>query len=514
MSATNEPHLVIARDFSEVRIHALAGTDPGLVNPLVLAKRLEQTGIEVTDAVRAHLSAFAKHYGKGQAELGAVVARAVPGIRGRDGRVQWSPGIDPHPPHHDAHGAQPTPATTRPGAQHTDHYSGRTYRRVLANTTLGQVVPPTDGTPGTDVRGQPFFTRGNPATLTVDETTVRRDADGALIALIDGLPMLEGGRLSIVSGITLPGGVDFTTGHLDVEGDVVVGQGVRPGFKVKTTGDLTIEGLVEIGELSCGKNLHLRTGMAGGGRGQLHINGDAHVGYLEGVNGTIDGKLTADREIVNCKLQVGGDLDAHNATVLGGEVTVGGSCLLKAIGSEAYRPTTLILGGAPLLERIEAQILQGIAALDAKCAQLAREEDRIRAKPRPSASERERLTEFAYEVAEIQQTRAAKAIEIEKIQSLVQTQRKLDLTIGKIIHPHVRLVIAGATVQFAQAAKGPLTIFWDAHQQLLCRVGTGDPKPLNTIATVIPPPAVQPTPGHDPSVGAARPAPTPGAKAA
>ena len=135
--------------------------------------------------------------------------------------------------------------------------------------------------------------------------------------------------------------IDISTGNIEFHGTVIVRDGVRDRFEVKATEDIIVDGLIEAATINCGRNFTCRRGMAAKGQGQLVVDGDAVVGYLNNVKGRIKGNLTVQREMINCDLVIGGDLICDQGTVIGGNVVVRGSVRVAALGSKAETSTSL-----------------------------------------------------------------------------------------------------------------------------------------------------------------------------
>jgi hypothetical protein len=156
---------------------------------------------------------------------------------------------------------------------------------------------------------------------------------GRISAQADGELMLVGDEAWISNDLVIPGNVDFSVGRVAFTGNVTINGGVRSGFSVKCGGDLHIGGLVEVADIDCHGSLNSRGGIAGDGRATLAVGGRTHIVYLDGVHGRVGGDLEVERELVNCRLVIGGALSCAAATIMGGEIAVTGSLLVKSLGS-------------------------------------------------------------------------------------------------------------------------------------------------------------------------------------
>lgn len=494
----NQPRLIISKDMAEARLCADAGLSHATVNAGVLRERLRAAGIEITPFVVDALAKFeAAYHGR---PLEMVVAMATPSMKGADGRIDFLPQFDPTKPvtasdvadhaEHDAieahtdtpHAHTHTHTHTHHGPARRDHYAGKAHVHVSEGTRIGTLLQPEQGTPGRDVLGNPTACLGAPCPIRVD-ASLRIESSGAVVVAKPGVLNLVHDVLSVSQVLEIPGTLDFTVGHVDVEGDVRIGNGVRPGFKIRATGSVSIKGLVEVGDITCAE-LAVNGGIAGGGRGEIHVAKDAHFNYADGVKGVIGHNLFVASELTNCHLAVGEDLKAPGATIFGGEIIVTGSLQARVLGSEAFRPTTLVLGDVPLLLRPRRELLAVIATAETKVKALHEEEKLLKSTARLSAPQRERLTEFAYELSEAERAHAAAVARLAEIDLAVAAKKKLQVEVTRSIHPKVRLVVDEHFAEFNTEVNGPLKIMWNEAHELVCQFATGAVKPLSDFAII------------------------------
>lgn len=490
----NQPRLVINKDMSEARLVADAGLSRAAINAATLRDRLRGTGIEITQFVIDALARFEAGYHGRPLEM--VVAKATPALKGADGRIEFLPQFDPtkpvtasdvvqHAEHDAAEAHTDTPhqhAHAYHGPARRDHYAGKAHVHVTEGTRVGTLLQPEQGTPGRDVLGNATACLGAPCPIRIDDS-LRVESSGAVVVAKDGVLNLVNNVLSVSQVLEIPGALDFTIGHVDVEGDVRIGNGVRPGFKIRATGAVTIKGLVEVGDITCGE-LAISGGIAGAGRGELHVAKDVHFNYADGIKGVIGQNLFVASELTNCHLVIGEDLKAPGATIFGGEIAVTGSLQAKVLGSEAFRPTTLVLGEVPLLLRPRRELLAIIATAEAKVKALQEEEKLLKANTRLNAPQRERLTEFAYHLSEAERAHAVAVARLAEVDLVVATKKKLQVEVSKAIHPKVRLVVGEHFAEFTSEVKGPVKIMWNEAHELVCQFASGAVKPLSDFATI------------------------------
>ncbi len=481
MSADGEINVSITSDGEQATLSAPPGLSPEMVSPQALTLIVQQAEVLIDQSVERNIAEFSASYGDGDCEHTAVIATATPPVPGDDARIEWSEGFDPSPQASTDDAGEPS-SDDQDKAR--DHYEGQNYVVVKAGGVIGVVHPATDGTDGTDVRCRVIKPRpGKPIAIKF-HSSVSADAQGQITAQIDGVLVLARGELSVSQMLDVSGDVDFSTGHIDFDGSVTVAGAVRPGFTVKASKDIRIGKLIEGADISCAGDMVARSGMVGQGRGTIAIGGNAQFPYLDSVKGTVKGNLVVEREIIDCRLTIGKDLKCPNGAILGGEVEVTGSLVVKVLGSEGWTPTTVALGDVPMLRENRTVIAKAAEALKPKLEKFAEEKRLMEMNPRPSPSEKERLTEISFEASELETKLRACTAKLSEIDAAVKSRRKLDVHITKTIHPKVKLRVGDATVLFKEAVTGPVWICWDAKGQLVYRTSSGTVRPLAEIARV------------------------------
>lgn len=493
MTANQETQVQIAADGSQATLIAPPGLATAMVTPSSLASVVKAAGVLIDKEVAREIAAFAAAYGSGVTERRTIIARSVPPVAGEDGRMEGHQGFELIISSGHAPGSV---------AERTDHYAGLNYVQVKTADIVGAAHKPTEGTDGRDVRGGVIKAQpGKPIPIKL-HPTLTLDSLGRIIAEKDGVLVLRENELSVIQSLEVPGYVDFSTGHITFAGSVKIAGGVRPGFKVTADGDIHVGGLIESAEIRCGADFVARGGMAGSGRGTISVGRNAQIVYLDKVTGTCSGNLDVEREIVDCKLVVGQDLNCPNGAILGGEIAVTGSLVVKVIGSAACIPTTISLGDVPLLQASRRAAVKVVDQIKQTLTQLTAQERLVKMKPRPSAADREMLTETAYELSQQNNELVKWTAKLDAIEIAARERRKLDLHIAKAIHPNVKFHIGEFAIHFKDTVKGPVWIYWDEQRQLVYKTGSVAPRALSEIAQIVRMPAARPAEGTKSAVAA------------
>lgn len=137
---------------------------------------------------------------------------------------------------------------------------------TIENVSKGQVLasktPAGPGAAGMSVLGEEIPARdGKDAHLRAGQNVVLSDDALHVSALIDGMPKIDGSRVSVQPMIVIMGDVDFSTGNINFQGSVKVGGNVLPGFTVKATQDIEIGGVVEGASIESGGRVSVKGGV-------------------------------------------------------------------------------------------------------------------------------------------------------------------------------------------------------------------------------------------------------------
>ncbi len=456
---------------------------PGDFNPLFLneAAALEiihlnnvQISEDTKQAIREMIAQF--HANPCLSDL--VIAEFTPPQHGKPGRLEWEPEFDPNRSAIAAHSA-PADAGTN-----VDHRSRTSYQSVAEGQRLATIVPPTEGVDGRDVTGRLLPAKTGVAIKSKFGPNINVAEDGAVTAAIAGLLISNKGQFTVTPVFEVPGAVDFSTGNIDFKGSVEIKEGICGRFLVRATENIIVGGLIEAATIECGGNFIARTGIAARDRGDLRVGGQAEVGFLNDVRGLIKGDLLVRREIMNCRLVVGGSVLGDAAVIIGGELSVANALRVARLGADGGTRTIIAMGGAPLLAiQIKQHRKQEQITLT-RLEDLRARYDTLRI---GGVSEPEKLLELKSQItaceAEVD-TLARKIAEAENSMQRLAQGRDSEIQVSKVIHPQVHLRLGGVDVVFEKDLKGPLRIVVDESGRPVFRQGQGSTRPLSEAAHI------------------------------
>ncbi len=202
------------------------------------------------------------------------------------------------------------------------------------------------GENGIDVRGKPIVAyRGKEQRmLKVKGVTISEDRL-VYMAAIHGKVEYANDKLTVTNVYEINSDVDYLTGDISFEGDLIIHGNIAAGMALKATGSITVSGHVESAKIEAGKDVILESGMQGAGKGSIKAGGDVSGKFFEQVEITSIGTIHAN-SILNCIIETEGEVVVSGklGIIVGGVVRAVHGISATIIGNMAEVKTELEVG--------------------------------------------------------------------------------------------------------------------------------------------------------------------------
>jgi uncharacterized protein (DUF342 family) len=330
----------------------------------------------------------------------------------------------------------------------------------------------TAGKPGTTVCG-----RAVPPPALTDSPDTRLDAgpgvemqaqDGSVhyYARMTGNPQRRGSLLQVTPQLDVAGDVDFQTGNIDFNGDLVVKGTVRGGFEVKATGDITVGGGLENGALvKSGGTLTVARGIFGE-KTRVAASKGIEAQFVQDASLTCEGDITVAKYIFNGKARAAGWVrvpkGGDKGGIAGGEVCARDGIDTSSAGSEHAAQTRLIAGVDLELARSRQKVEQSLEFCRANVQKLmtalrANSSDPQalnQAVARAAPGQRDRARLLARKLEEL----AGMAVQLEQERESLDAQqlevaRRARIRVEGTLFPKVEIHLGKAARRTAEAVK-------------------------------------------------------------
>lgn len=482
MAAAKElsPTVNIAGDKTKATLRVPPGCDGSVLTEQILIGLISAEGVEVTEHTNTVIRSFIQDLPPLDKEVILEVAFATPVEHGADGSVEWC--IKECPVEENE---APAPADSSE-ADNISYYEQSSFLMVHAGDVIGKIRAAGTGHDGRDVTGATIPAKsGKEVQLTLDESIMKR-ADGSLVAQQDGVLYRETNKAQIRKYIEIHEYVDFSTGNIDFDGDIMIGRGVRDCFEVKATGNIEVKGLIEAATIIADKDLIAAGGFAGRERGHVHIGGCLRGKYLDNVYGHVKHDLCIDREVINCELEVEGSISSRRGSIIGGTVTPTGEIEINTLGSGAGVTTEVVVGSVPILEPFARAFDQIVEQLTHDMDKLTEEQNIINqnsGKGRMTAMDKERQTEILFEQSSVGSCLDKARRTLDRVQEEIRKRRRVEVLVHDMVFPGVTFLLDERRYKIAEELKGPVRFFVKG-KDFVYRQGEAPAQLVSTIADV------------------------------
>lgn len=439
---TQKTHITVSSD----RLKAyVTFASPGIaadMTPEDLAVAIAAEGIRPpsADVLRSVIETAREPEGAGQA---FPVVQGQPPVNGRDGYPVWHVEWDA------AHSLE--------DGQQVDYREFRKILTVEPDQKILTIVDPTPGTPGVDVYGRDICALdGKPANIRPGKNVSLSDDGHAILADSAGLVTLAGGTLSVLSVYETAGNVDYETGNIRFNGNVIVAGDVLDLFEIEAEGDIQVWGVVEGARLRTAHNLVVRGGITGKEKGDVVVRGKILAKYLVNARLRCNEALVVETSIRNSDVKCNGCVTVRHGGIAGGSVIARDGIDTPVAGSHTGIRTVLTVG-ADLEAEKEARRLE--TEMRAAREQIAKIEDAL---GRFGAS-------LETDVAD--RLRAAAAVLREKQDDLAEqrtqilegtrNERRMRIMVNKRLHAGVEIRMGGYRRLFTRDVRGPIRVVVD-----------------------------------------------------
>lgn len=212
-----------------------------------------------------------------------------------------------------------------------DYWSIHSVELVEEGQVIATYHDPVDGSNGMTVKGKLLIAkRGRPLPPLTGKGFDRSADNKTYTSTMNGKIEMKNNRILISDVHEVHGDVGLKTGNIDFRGDVIIHGNVPTGAVIRATGSVTIDGTVEGALIDAHKDVIIRGGMLGSGRGTIITKGNLIAKFLEFTKVKAHGSVTTD-SLINC------NITSYDKVFLKGKhASIVGGTVYAATGVEAF----------------------------------------------------------------------------------------------------------------------------------------------------------------------------------
>lgn len=318
--------LVVCENKLEASIR-LKTDNSGKITPDEIIKLLNKNNIIYGVASREKITAFLNT--DFSEEKTFLVAKGTPSTLGCEASIEYHFDID----------------HLKAGAVNADgniDFRERGERpRVQSGDLLATKRPMESGKPGIDINGNPIpVPDAKDIPLKCGEGVLVSENGLEVYAAIDGQPNLTlAGDVSVFAELIIDGDVDFNTGNIDFDGNVVVKGTIIDGFTIKC-GNLTAQEIFGAKIVAIG-DVHVSGGII---RTQIKAEGNVNAKFIMNSNIKSFGSVLVDKEVIDSKIRSSGKFIATRGKILSSFISAKMGFESMIVGSDASNPCRINVG--------------------------------------------------------------------------------------------------------------------------------------------------------------------------
>ncbi|MCA1794476.1 MAG: flagellar assembly protein A [Desulfotignum sp.] len=308
--------VVISKDRLEARL-VLNPAFLDTITPDTVAKALEGQDIQfgmadIETQINTLKSAFKE-------TLSFVAAKGRSAVPGQDASIVF---------HFDTHYLKPGKIDTDGNMDYRDR--GR-IPKVLAGDLLATKIPMKTGEPGIDIYNNPIpAPEAQDVQLQCGQGAILSDDGMELYAQIDGQPHVAvGGAVCVFAELIIDGDVNFRTGNIDFDGNVIVKGSVMNGFTVKC-GHLFAKEISGAAVFALG-DVVVSEGIS---NADIKTEGDVKARFVTGSNIKSFGSVMIDKEVIDSKIRSSAKFLSDRCKIISSFVSAKMGVAAKQIGTD------------------------------------------------------------------------------------------------------------------------------------------------------------------------------------
>ncbi len=216
-----------------------------------------------------------------------------------------------------------------------DYRAKKEYAATHPGEKVALYHPATQGKLGYNIKGIEILSHSGRNIPRLDCSGVRLLPDSVTyVSMKEGYITLKNDKLVVVEYLEFQGDIAYGNGNISFDGTVHITGSVRENVVIEATGDIQVDGFVENALLKAGRDIIIRRGVNGNGKGRLEARRNVVAAFYENVTviagGNVEGGYILDSMVFSNELV---RTEGKKNLICGGKVRAIGGIVTGTIGS-------------------------------------------------------------------------------------------------------------------------------------------------------------------------------------
>ena len=235
--------------------------------------------------------------------------------------------------------------------------------QVKEGALLAEKIPGPKGKQGMDVYGKKIPIPKRREKRFKCGKGARRSEDGMQVhATLSGIPKLSiAGDISVMPTLHIQGDISLETGHVEFDGHIEVAGAVEKGYRVKGGSLRATE--IRDAQIDIDGDISATNGIFGA---FIRSGGNLKAGHIHNANMVLAGDLVVEKEIIESRIEANGRCLINDGIIISSIISAKMGITAMDIGTEASKPSELIVGIDQQLEREADSLRKEIQHLKAE----------------------------------------------------------------------------------------------------------------------------------------------------
>ncbi|MBI9109401.1 MAG: DUF342 domain-containing protein [Spirochaetales bacterium] len=215
---------------------------------------------------------------------------------------------------------------------------------VKEGETLARRIHLRAGSDGRNIYGEEMES-GTRRIKIVNPGKNTRTYEDHIVSTCDGRFEIQNDEFYVNEILQISSDVDYSTGHIDFPGDVIVGGSIQDGFKIKSGGSIFVIKTLDASEIVCKVDLNVKQGIIGRKKASVKVGGIIRAKFIENCYVEALDSIYIEVGVMNSAIYTSGKLElGSKGVIVGGTIRAQNGVQAAHIGSRMGPRTEIYCG--------------------------------------------------------------------------------------------------------------------------------------------------------------------------